>query len=160
MNTIANFSQSRLSRLFSQSLLVGAMSLTGVVTGVIPSISGQSLGLTFSTTAIAQEVSNEEIGNYARAVLAMEPRRQEAYNEIKGITGNVPPVVCNETKKINTLPGEIRGIAVNYCEQAKKIIENNGLTVPKFNSITLSQQADPSLKQRIQAELIRLQSGQ
>jgi hypothetical protein len=158
MNTIANFSQWRLSRLFSQSLLVGAISLTGVVTGVIPSLSGESFGLTFSTTAIAQEVSNEEIANYARAVLAMEPRRQQAYNEIKGINkGNVPPVVCNETKKINTLPGEIRGIAVNYCEQAKKIIENNGLTVSKFNSITLLQQADPTLKQRIQAELIRLQ---
>jgi hypothetical protein len=46
---------------------------------------------------------------------------------------------------------------VNYCQQAKKIIESNNLTVSRFNQLTLLQQANPRVKQLIQAELLRLQ---
>ena len=156
MNTLLNNPQLRLSRILSQSLIVGAISAAGLLTGVVPGLYGQST-LVFGSAAQAQEISNEEIANYARAVLAIEPRRLEAVKEIKGMVGSVPPVVCNETRSINRLRGDVRGVAVNYCDFAKKIIETNGLTVPRFNAITLSQQADPALKQRIQAELLRLQ---
>lgn len=157
MKTLLNSSQVRWNRVLCQSLTVGVLSAAGIVTGWMPGWSNHSATLVLSTTAQAQEISNDEITKYARAVLAMEPRRQAAYDEIKGLAGSVPPVICNETKSINTLPGTIRVIAVNYCDQAKKIIESNGLTVNRFNAITLSQQADPALKQRIKAELLRLQ---
>ncbi|MCU0543381.1 MAG: DUF4168 domain-containing protein [Oscillatoriaceae cyanobacterium Prado104] len=67
--------------------------------------------------------------------------------------------MCNETREINRLSGNVRGIAVNYCQQAKKIIESNGLTVARFNQLTLLQQANPAVKQRIQAELLRQQQA-
>ena len=67
----------------------------------------------------------------------------------------MPRVVCNETSQINRLSGNVRGIVVNYCQQAKKIIETNGLTVSRFNQLTLLQQANPAVKQLIQAELLR-----
>ncbi|TAE99881.1 MAG: DUF4168 domain-containing protein, partial [Oscillatoriales cyanobacterium] len=89
-----------------------------------------------------------------------EPRREEAMKEIKGMAGgSVPRIVCNETQGINSLSGGMRGVAVNYCQQAKKIIETNGLTVSRFNQLTLLQQRDPAVKQRIQAELLRLQQA-
>jgi len=137
--------------------MVGTIACAGLLTGVVPGLSGQSPSLVFGSAAQAQEISNEEIANYARAVLSIEPRRLQAVKEIKGMVGSVPPVVCNETRNINRLRGDVRGVAVNYCDFAKKIIETNGLTVARFNAITLSQQADPALKQRIQAELLRLQ---
>ena len=157
MNVLLNRPQLSLSRIISQSLMVGTIACAGLLTGVVPGLSGQSPSLVFGSAAQAQEISNEEIANYARAVLSIEPRRLQAVKEIKGMVGSVPPVVCNETRNINRLRGDVRGVAVNYCDFAKKIIETNGLTVARFNAITLSQQADPALKQRIQAELLRLQ---
>lgn len=160
MNALSRNSQQALNRILLQSLTVGTISAAGLLTGWVPSLSLQSAGLVLDSAAYAQEISQDEITKYARAVLAIEPRRREVYDEIKGMVGTVPPIVCNETRKINTLPGNIRGIiAVNYCDYAKKIIEGNGLSVSRFNQITLNLQADPTLKQRIQAELIRLQQG-
>jgi hypothetical protein len=157
MNTLLKISQVRLGRILSQSLIVAGISAAGLLTGVVPSLSGTSPTLTFGTTAQAQEISSQEITSYARAVLQIEPRRLKAVNEIKGLVGSVPAVVCNESKSINRLRGDVRGVAVSYCDIAKKIIEGNGLTVSRFNAITLGQQADPALKQKIQAELLRIQ---
>lgn len=141
-----------------QSLFAGIISAAALASGWAPGLYGQSPSLVFGASAQAQEISNEEITSYARSVLGIEPRRVEAYNEIKGMAGgSVPRVVCNETQEINRLSGGVRGIAVNYCQQAKKVIETNGLTVSRFNQLTLLQQANPAVKQRIQAELLRLQ---
>ncbi|WP_424411148.1 DUF4168 domain-containing protein [Microcoleus sp.] len=143
-----------------QSLFAGIMSAAALAGGWIPGLYGQSPSLGFGASAQAQEISNAEITSYARSLLAIEPRRVEAYNEIKGMAGgSVPRVVCNETQEINRLSGGVRGIAVNYCQQAKKVIETNGLTVSRFNQLTLLLQANPAVKQRIQAELLRLQQA-
>jgi len=158
MNTSLHTSKLGSNRMLRQSLFAGIISTAALVLGWAPGLYGPSPSLVFGASAQAQEISNQEITNYARAVLAIEPRRVEAYNEIKGMAGgSVPRVVCNETQEINRLSGGVRGIAVNYCQQAKKVIETNGLTVNRFNQLTLLQQANPAVKQRIQAELLRLQ---
>lgn len=147
--------------IIGRSLLITTISSLGWLTGLAPSISPtQSYGLYWGNMAQAQDFSDQEITDYARAVLAMEPRRKEAYEEIKGISGgSVPPVICNETRSINDLNRSIRTIAVNYCDQARKIIESHNLTVSRFNSITLAQKSNPAIKARIQAELVRLQQA-
>jgi hypothetical protein len=158
MNTSTNNSKFRLNRMLRQSLFAGIISAAALAGGGAPGLYAQSPGLVFGASAQAQEISNQEITSYARSVLAIEPRRELALKEIKGIVGgSVPRVVCNETSQINRLSGSFRGIAVNYCQEAKKIIETNGLTVSRFNQLTLLQQANPAVKQRIQAELLRLQ---
>ncbi|MEG4281503.1 DUF4168 domain-containing protein [Microcoleus sp. A006_D1] len=158
MNISTNNSQFRLNRVLRQSLFAGMISAAALASGWAPGLYAQSPSLVFGAAAQAQPISNTEITNYARAVLSIEPRRVEAYKEIKGMAGgSVPRVVCNETQEINRLSGGVRGVAVNYCDQAKKIIESNGLTVRRFNELTLLQQANPAVKQQIQAELLRLQ---
>jgi hypothetical protein len=160
MNTSTNNSKFRLNRMLRQSLFAGIISAAALAYGGAPGLYGQSPSLVFGASAQAQEISNEEITSYARSVLAIEPKRLGASQEIKGIAGgSVPRVVCNETQEINRLSGNVRGIVVNYCQQAKKIIETNGLTVNRFNQLTLLQQANPAVKQRIQAELLRLQQA-
>lgn len=160
MNTLLNTSKIRLNRTLRQSLLAGFISAAALASGWAPGWYGQSPMPVFGAAAQAQEISAAEITNYARAVLAIEPKRLGASQEIKGIAGgSVPRVVCNETRAINGLSGNVRGIVVNYCDQAKKIIESNGLTIASFNKITLLQQADPAVKARIQAELLRLQQS-
>ena len=87
---------------------------------------------------------------------------QEVQNEYQKQSpgGEIPPIICNEKKTVNTLPQNIQVIAVNYCDQAKKFIESNDLTVSQFNQITMTQKIDPILREKIQAELIRIQETQ
>lgn len=153
-------SQRRSQRMLYQYIGVAMFSIFAAIAGLVPDQSGIQV---WGGAVQAQQkptFTDAEISNYARAVLGIEPRRQAAYDEIRGIAGgSVPAVVCHETRNINRLGRNIREIAVNYCNKAKEIIETNGLTVSRFNDITKSQQADPALQQRIQAELQRLQQS-
>jgi hypothetical protein len=146
-------------------LVIGMISTLGVVSGLVPGFQFTPLDRTatvvISNSAYAQtdSITSQEVQNYARSVLAIEPIRQEAYNQIKQITGNrdVPAIACHQPSSLNNLNRNIREIAVNYCNQSIAIVEQNDLTIGRFNLITTTQQADPGLQQRIQAELVRLQ---
>lgn len=102
-------------------------------------------------------VTTEEIKSYAKAVLAIEPKRQEAYKEIQKNLNDekVPEIVCTRSDTITSLAKNVQDIAVNYCNQSKKIGESH-LTMQKFNAITLSAQTDQELQKRIANELVRL----
>lgn len=163
-----NWGQNRhINQIISRSLIVAALSAASLLTGLAPGFSSSSTTPIFALAAQAQEqftdVTDEEITNYAQIVLIIEPVRQESYQAIKDEINRqtsqtrVPPIVCNETTDINNLDRSIRGIAVNYCDRAKKIIETNGLTVSRFNEITRYQKADAAFRERIQQELIRIQ---
>jgi hypothetical protein len=126
----------------AQSLTIGSLSTLALMVMVVPYASVNS-NRVWSLSAQAQTPSTftaEEIRNYARAVLGMEPRRKAAYEEIRSSVGEeIPVVVCNQSRSINQLQPEIRAIAVNYCTQAKAIIESNDLTITQFNEITQQQ---------------------
>lgn len=171
MNALARISEKSLkpslNRILSQSLIVAALSATGLLAGWVPEFPGTSPSLAFSGAAYAQEqFSGEEISRYARAVLQIEGLRVQSYQEIKqevqknNSEAAVPPIVCNETSNINSLDRSIRAIAVNYCSLATKFIEGNNLTVSRFNEITVAQKEDSAFQERIKQELIRIQQEQ
>jgi hypothetical protein len=141
--------------LYTLSLLAG---LTALLAGCSSNRASNSQA---NIPAVSVEsLSNEEIENYAKAVLAIEDSRQNAYNEIQQINNDepVPDINCTQPETINVLSGDIKKIAVNYCNQSKKFIsETQGLTMARFNGITVSAQEDLDLQRRIQNELIRLQ---
>ncbi|MEQ9481787.1 DUF4168 domain-containing protein [Coleofasciculus sp. F4-SAH-05] len=140
---------------FSRPLIVAALTSLGLLSGFIPELSRQSLSLDFSRAVYAQQaVTDVEVTNYARAVLAMEPLRQVAYNEIKKIVnGNIPDIQCHRSETINQLPSqEARKIANTYCNQALALV-NNYLTPSRFNQITRLAEKDSNLRQRIQDAL-------
>ncbi|MEB3830500.1 DUF4168 domain-containing protein [Phormidium sp. CCY1219] len=143
--------------MLSKSLLVGVLSAVGVLSGVAVHLSPDTPTLVFHSAAYAQEVTNEEIANYARAILAIEPLRLEASEEISSLTGSVPAINCSQTDRVNDLDESIRGIAVNYCEQSKNLVATNGLSVTRFNEITAAMEFDPELEKRVKEELRRLQ---
>lgn len=150
--------QSQMGKPLAASLIVGTFTTLGVLSGVAPDLSGSSK-LVSNSAAYAQAVTNTELTNYARAVLVMEPVRQTAFTEIKQIIrGDVPPIVCHRPQSLNALPRNARKIAVNYCNRSKQIVESNGLTINRFNAITVNLQNNSSLKRRIHNELIRIQN--
>lgn len=97
---------------------------------------------------------------YARAVLEIEPLRTQAYDKISA--GNAessqpPAVVCNDRNTVVALRGEVKKIAVDYCNEAKEIVVKHGLTPAKFNEITEQLKNDPQLKEAIKNEFINRQ---
>ncbi len=148
--------------MLSRSLVVGAFATVGLLSGLTPDLSGRSSALlVFSSAAYAQVVNDTEVTNYAQAVLAMEPVRQTAFNEIKKMigSGDIPAIVCHKPESLDVLPGNAQNIAVDYCNESKNIVESNGLRIARFNAITVNLQNDPNLKKRIHNELIRIQNG-
>lgn len=144
------------------SLMIRVFSTVGWLAGLMMLLAGCSTNKAAnSPTPIPTmtSVSTEQLKNYARAVLAIEPKRQEAYKEIRKSFDddqNVPEIVCTRTDTIASLAKNVQDIAVNYCNQSKKIAESNSLTIQQFNGITLSAQTDQELQKRIYNELVRL----
>ncbi|MBH8565815.1 DUF4168 domain-containing protein [Nostoc sp. CENA67] len=131
--------------------------------GVLATASFIASTLTLHSKAEAQNspVNSSEITSYAQAVLAMEPSRQQAFEEIKKLIGGgeIPQIVCNDPNSMNSLPRKARDIAVNYCNRSQKIVEDNGLTISRFNGITVEIQNNNNLKRQVYNTLIRLQKA-
>lgn len=152
--------QSGIQHLLLQALVASFLSTVGVLLGIIPGLQPVS-GLTLSSVAYAQTVSDQEVQSYARSVLAIEPIRLSAYNKIKQMTGSdeVPVVACHRPSSLSNLPENIRDIAIDYCNQAIAIVEGNNLTITRFNQITVAHQSDRGLSDRIQQAINQIQSS-
>ncbi|WP_017654301.1 DUF4168 domain-containing protein [Fortiea contorta] len=152
MPTISKFFiRPKLQQKLSQSWRYGIFTTVGVV----------ATALVWNTKVVAQipPVSENEVNSYAQAVLAMEPARQKAFEEIKKLIGGreIPKIVCSEANSMNGLSSQAKDIAVNYCNRSQKIVEENGLSSDRFNKITLEIQSNNELKRLIFNRLIYLQ---
>lgn len=121
--------------------------------------SGLVLVGAWQVQAQTQSAGVAAVTQYADAVLAIEPVRQAAANQMKTVLGDrpLPVVICSQADTVKSLSKEAREIAVSFCNQTKGIIEGTGLSIAQFNQITQSHAVDPALKQRIQEELAKLQ---
>ena len=142
-------------RILCQSFFFGAIVTTSVISNAFL-LSSKAYGQTPAPIA-----NNNQIDSYAQAVLAMEPARQNAFEEIKKLIGNgeIPKIVCNDSKSINGLPRKAQDIAVNYCNRSQKIVQDNGLSIDQFNKITIELQNNDILKQQVYNTLLRLQKS-
>jgi hypothetical protein len=143
------------------SLIIKVLSTIGWLAGLMMLFTGCSSNkASNSPTPIPTmtSVSTDEIKNYAKAVLAIEPKRQEAYKEIQKDfkDAKVPEIVCTRADTLASLPKNVQDIAVNYCNQSKKIGKSHSLTIQQFNAITLNAQTNQDLQKRIYNELVRL----
>lgn len=146
---------------------------TGIVSGWLgvvglPAMTGMTYLPLTQQAAIAQsDISNEEVTQYARAVLAIDQYRNAAYTEIKDILLTVEmdisdiSVSCTDTQDISEVPRsvrrDVREILTRYCNQSRSAVEDNELTPRRFNQITEAHSSDQNVYERIQQELIRLQ---
>lgn len=152
-------SRSFLNLNLSRAVIVGALTTMGLLSGLVPNLSASSPNIVFGSSASAQSsaVSESEVTNYATIVMTVEPARQAAYGTIKKRNGgNVPPIVCNDQQSLARLNPNIRNVATNFCNQYTQIVKRNGMTITRFNEITVMQQADPDLQNRIKNALLRL----
>lgn len=136
---------------------VGVISTMGILSGWLPGLSNDVLTLTGSPAAYAQSsFSNDQVNNYAQAVLAMEPLRQRSYQQVQRLMGGkTPDDVCRQ----EGLPNPVRIICDRFFQESAEIIKGNRLSLNEFNQITQRAQNDSALKNRIQQALIRFQQN-
>jgi hypothetical protein len=141
----------RFQQILSQSLILVTITTTTQI----------SITFSINTTAFAQtpNINSTEVTNYAKAVLAMEPVRQQAFEEIKKLIGSkdIPKIICNDPNTVNALPGKAKDVAIKYCNKSQKIVEENKLTTERFNQITVEIQNSNTLKKQVYNTLLRLQ---
>ncbi|MBW4480109.1 MAG: DUF4168 domain-containing protein [Tolypothrix brevis GSE-NOS-MK-07-07A] len=141
------FFRPRKQRMLEKSFLFGALAFVSLA----------SSPFAFSYQVDAQTPT--EIRNYAKSVLAMEPERRQAFEEIKKLIGGreIPQIVCSDSNSLSNLPNKARDIAVNYCNRSQKIVEQNGLSIDDFNKITRDLQSNEKLKTDVYNTLLDLQ---
>jgi len=143
------FFRSTKQRMLEKSFLFGAIAF---------------LGLASSAFALSSQVDAQtptEIRNYAKAVLAMEPERRQAFEEIKKLIGGreVPKIICYDSNSFSSLPNKAQDIARNYCKRSEKIVEQNGISFDVFNKISREWQTNEKLKAEIYNTLLDLQKN-
>ncbi|PSO48858.1 MAG: hypothetical protein BRC33_08440 [Cyanobacteria bacterium SW_9_44_58] len=118
-------------------------------------------GNPFQISAIgqAQAYNEQQLKNYAQAVLAIEKLRQNTFGEIQNVLDSqeVPKVACNRSESYKDLPSDARSLIINYCNRSKEIVQQQGLTVSEFNQITKKMKSNPELKQKVQQQMLQAQ---
>jgi len=112
-----------------------------------------------SAVGQAQAYNEQQLENYAQAVLAIEKLRQNTFGEIQNVLDSqeVPKVACNRSESYKDLPSDARSLIINYCNRSKEIVQKQGLTVSEFNQITKKMKSNPELKQKVQQQMLQAQ---
>ncbi|MFM7909096.1 MAG: DUF4168 domain-containing protein [Microcystis sp.] len=141
-----------------RSFIVTFLAVIAILGGVIPEFSWTTAVVSFQSSAYTQDFTPDQIKRYATAVLLIETQRKQAYQAISQILGKIPPAItCNQRESFNSLPANAQKIAVDYCNNSKKIVQDSGLNATEFNAITNRVRSDDNLRRRVQNEMIRLQ---
>jgi hypothetical protein len=101
--------------------------------------------------------SDERIQRYALIVLELEPIRQAHLEEARRLLGtvNTSGNLCGE----RNLPTPVQNVCSRYQERSQRLVEQRGLTIQEFNTITTQAQQDPNLSKRIQDAMLRQRKG-
>jgi hypothetical protein len=163
----------------SRPLLVGSIaSFLSLLVGIIPSPTGQPSQI-FSNAARAdehnstphrqtshtkpvrrqnlaqggEEFSDNELRNYAMALMQIEPIRQSTLAQVIRANGGgtLPNLVCNQPSTMDGLNGDAKSLFIRYCNQSESIAASKGLNIDKFNQITQSVRSNPQLQNRVRA---------
>lgn len=120
---------------------------------VLPSVLGRAKAQTTGT------VSAEEVQQYARSVLRIEALRTVALGQIEGLVDGdtLQRLACHEGDSVRRLPAQARAYFVSYCTDSIDVVQQNGLSITRFNEITVNQRANAQLANQVQQTLRRLQ---
>jgi hypothetical protein len=143
---------------FPPTLIATFLAVISILTQAVPEISLTSRKVSFNSAVKAQEISDQQVRNYARAVLDIESHRKQAFEEIQDIMGgSTPEIVCNQPSSYSNLPQQAQEIALEYCQISQDIVESTGMSVREFNQITQRIKSEPQLEQRIQQVMMEMQ---
>jgi hypothetical protein len=144
-----------LNRTLTRSLMASLLAIIGILYGcnVVPTIRVQP-------SPSNLEITDKDIKNYAKTVLKIESQRKIAYQKIEQILGDPPPeIVCDRPDTLKQLPPDAQKVAVEFCNNSKKIAQESGLTSSQFNQMTQKAQKEETLKKKIQNAMIQVRQA-
>ncbi|HEY9770436.1 MAG TPA: DUF4168 domain-containing protein [Coleofasciculaceae cyanobacterium] len=161
-----NLTLFKLNKLYVRILSSSALALISLMVGLIPEISSSSGAnktflptVSLSSNAYGQQFTPEETENYARAGYQVELLRRKVYQEIKNLINEPPPnIVCDRQETLNNLKPQVREIANRYCNQSQQIVQQNNLTINRFNELKADYDRQASFYQQVQNILLKLQN--
>ncbi len=131
---------------------------------------GFLLAQKYIPAAYAQAYSDDEVANYARAIVSIEAERTEAYALASDILTSADselsiietPLSCTSTR-LADMPDipragrvDLRAVLITFCNNASQVAEENDLTPEVFNQITAAHREDAELSDRIQDAIASL----
>ncbi|MEL6442371.1 MAG: DUF4168 domain-containing protein [Cyanobacteria bacterium J06621_8] len=163
----AEWSNSKLIKIYVRILSSSLLVIIGLLGGLIPEISVNRensnedpvLTVSLSQKAYGQEFTPEETESYARAGYRVELLRREAYQQIKNLINEPPPdIVCDQPATLNNLDSEVRAIANNFCNQSHQIVRQNNLSISRYNELKIRYDRQDGFYQQVQNILLQLQN--
>lgn len=155
----------KLNKLYVRLVSSGILASLGIMLGLTPEVSVKLLNsdapitVALANNAYGQQFTPTEIENYAKAGYAVELLRREVYQEIKNLINEPPPdILCDRQSTIDNLKPEVKKIANRYCNQSRQIVEQNNLSINRFNELKSQYDRQDSFYQQVQRNLIKLQN--
>ena len=155
----------KLNKLYIRLISSGILASLGILLGFAPEILVRSSGMDglvnifIASNAYAQDFTPEETESYARAGYEVELLRREVYRELKNLM-NEPPanIVCDQQSTIDDLEPEAQEIANRYCTQSQQIVQQNNLSINRFNELKARYDSKGDFYEQVQAILRKLQN--
>ena len=155
----------KLNKLYIRLVNSGILASLSILVGLAPEISGRSssmdglVNISLASNVYAQEFTPEETESYAKAGYEVELLRREVYKELKNLM-NEPPanIVCDQQSTIDNLEPEAQEIASRYCTQSQQIVQQNNLSINRFNELKARYDSKGDFYQQVQAILRKLQN--
>ena len=156
---------SRLNKLCIRLMSSGVLASVAILVGLAPEISMRSsnmeglVSISLASNAYAQDFTPEETESYARAGYEVELLRREFYKELKSLMNEAPPdIVCDQRSTIDSLEPAAQEIANRYCTQSQQIVQQNNLSINRFNELKARYDSKGDFYQQVQAILRKLQN--
>ena len=157
----------RFHRPIARSLTLGLLACLGVLATVShPSVNTtQFLGIGqpahAQSSVQATSLDNAIIRSYALSVLDIENIRQQRSADIASMLSvdTLPSISCNNPDSIRGMNRDVREVVVEFCASSIEIVEGHSLSIEQFNTITEMMNSNADLRDRVQAELINLQTN-
>jgi len=111
-----------------------------------------------SPEELAKAIGDQEIKNYSKAVVAIEQLRKTTNQDMAKVSEGKPfeKVACTQPETISSLSTKMQAVALSFCGKVRDISEANGLTIPRFNAITVNAKTNPDLQKKINDQLLAL----
>jgi hypothetical protein len=140
-------------------LTTGIVAAIGLMCGSVQQLSWQYPIVHMISSVSAQNYSQDEIINYAKAGYEIELLRQRVYQQIKNSIDEPPPnIVCNQRETLQSLSADVRQIALQYCNDSRQIVQKHNLTIDRFNQLKQYYDRGDDFYDRVQNILINIQN--
>lgn len=157
----------RFHRPIARSLTLGLLTCLGVLASVSHPSANTTQFLSVGQPVQAQSsvqatsLDNTIIRSYALSVLDIENIRQQRSADIAAMLSvdTLPSISCNNPDSIRGMDRDVREVVVEFCSSSIEIVEGHSLSIDQFNTITEMMNSNADLRDRIQTELINLQTN-